>query len=65
MQATDEVTTYCKVVRLLEDGSWHTLGELEEVAHYPTAWVRELRLSGFAVEERTLDREERAVRLLA
>jgi hypothetical protein len=59
------VTTYRKVLSVLEDGRWHTLHELRSVSHFPAEWVRELKLSGHLVDERPSDKGERSVRLVA
>jgi hypothetical protein len=40
------------VLALLADGRWHRRSELEAIAHSPEAWVRMLRLGGYAIEER-------------
>ena len=44
-------TTWERVVDLLSDGDWHTEVELEEIAHFPAHWIRELEQSGYFVEK--------------
>ena len=42
-------TTYAQLMRILNDGDWHSVDELTAVAHYPQHWVDELRREGHQV----------------
>ena len=61
MSTVAEPTTWERVVELLSDGDWHTEVELEEIAHFPAYWIRELEQSGYLVEKSATGR----LRLLA
>jgi hypothetical protein len=40
-----------RLLALLADGDWHSRSEVEEVGvHYPDAWIRVLRNSGYEVD---------------
>ena len=42
--------TYLTVVRLLQDGQWHSDSELSRISHYPQEWLRELERDGHTLE---------------
>lgn len=47
----DQVTARERLLALLADGGWHSRPEVEGAGvHYPDAWIRVLRDSGYEVE---------------
>jgi hypothetical protein len=50
--------TFESIVRVLDDGAWHTVVDLQDVTSYPSEWVDELRAEG------VLDVDEGVVRMV-
>ena len=44
-------TTFDRVLDVLSDGEWHSEEELEEISYFPREWIRELRTSGYPLDE--------------
>jgi hypothetical protein len=44
-----KTTTYDQLMRILDDGDWHSAEELTAVAHFPHYWIDELRHEGHQV----------------
>lgn len=40
------MSTYKRIVSLLEDGSWHPADDLRGLTSYPQEWISELRKEG-------------------
>ncbi|HSC92085.1 MAG TPA: hypothetical protein VLB86_10575 [Gaiellaceae bacterium] len=43
------MSTYLRLLELLDDGRWHGREEIAELTSYPDEWLRELELEGHLV----------------